>query len=121
MSGLHARWEAVGYGVQLFARVLTRLAWADDTWLFAATRRQLERMMRDFATAAELEAGFDTDTRLEKCSVAFVTPAPSLPEDTEHVVASEAFPLLSRMSHAVDGTCLRLLGATLQVGRSYSG
>lgn len=72
MEVSHTRWEASGLGIDFFSKVLTRLARADDAWLFSASCQSLDRPMRELLVAAEAEVGLDI--RWDKRSVALVAP-----------------------------------------------
>lgn len=94
-------------------RCLTHLAWADDTWMFGDSPLQVDRMLRDVSREAEKRTGLQI--RWDKCK--FVDEAPSetvverLPDDA----------VLHKIEVAATGTCLRLLGAQIQVGGEYRG
>lgn len=116
LEPLHEEWTRNGRGVSLDSRTLTHVAWADDTWLLDATRAGLESMLRDVATRADLETGLVL--RWDKCSVAEVVHRDARHKETEPPL--EEFPHLAQTSLVADGTCMRLLGAVVQVGHEYT-
>lgn len=73
-------------------------------------------MLRDVATRADLETGLVL--RWDKCSVAEVVHRDARHDETEPPLAE--FPHLAQTSLVADGTCVRLLGAVVQVGHEYA-
>lgn len=80
-------------------------------------RHLIERQVRDLAKAAKMEV--DLDIRWDKRLVALIEP--QLAPDNAKTAGDLAHPLLSNRPRATEVDCLRLLGATLHMGRRYSG
>lgn len=105
-----AKWEAAGKDVELQPKVLAHLAWADDFWFcYVQSLEDLSARLTDFVAAALEQMG--VRVRGDECSFVKVSP----PHDA---LPSAEWPQL--MEFAVDGTCVRLFGATVQIGIARS-
>lgn len=109
---LHTQGEASGRGIHLFSKMFTHPSWSDDTWLFSATCREFDRTMRCLQCC-----GSECRTRHSLGEVSCGAHRPHLSREENAERAEDAsHHLLARMTQTVEGTCIRLLGATLQVG-----
>lgn len=97
-------WNAAGCGFQMDDELLHILAWADDTWLFASSRRQLCRMVGILRRVAEQVVGLEL--RLDKCTWAEVRRK----DQSTHAGLGESTHL-QHMAKVEPETWLKLLGA----------
>lgn len=108
---LQESWLQRGFGLELQSRVLTHLAWADNTWLMDSTQLGLDTMWCELRDAAWKAAGLEI--KWGKCSYANCSRDPTPAQST--------CAQLQRIPEATDGTCVRVLGGAVQVGKEYSG
>lgn len=95
----------------LQSKVLTHLARADDLWLWADSLASLNAILQDVAEVAYREIGLVM--HWDKGSFAKVGPTATGLAQTERQLRP-----LGRMEFAANGTCMRLLGVTVQMGRA---
>lgn len=93
------------------------MAWADDTWLFGANPADTYQMLSELEPAAAQSTGLLI--RWDKGTVADFAPWERDSGSTTNAIASTR--VLRKMTQAKSGDCVRILGATVQIGQGYAG
>lgn len=93
------------------------LAWADDTWLFNSTPHNADVTFSELESAAARETGLLI--RSDMCTVMDMNPEAMRAESVAD--ANPYTMVLHKITRADKGQCVKMLGATIQIGAEYRG
>lgn len=114
---LHNRRVDARRGILAEEETLTHLAWADDTWLFSDNPASAEIMLSELESVGARETALLF--RWDKCTVMEVPREAPQPEPEAD--SKPHTKVLHKMARADRGHCVRLMGATTQLGAQYRG